>query len=247
MTASQGQSAFAIPEYSSAWQSKDSTIHYQDFVVEADYTLSDVNVWYKQTEERQLEIAQRLAEKNKTTTYHEHLVSAKEIPAWYFLSQQERNKLQTEVFKGRDLFRQNSKTKKQQPILSGLCCELNLYLADKTQKNKERVAARIASFVHAGDKVLSGLLKRANLRAQIFLGNITFGNGENQIDLDEVHLGAASEIKIADLNNPQAICDSLHNCKAGLNYKDTIRRQESLVNKSRTIKQARTRFGTRGR
>ena len=243
----QGQPAFAIPEYSSAWQSKDSTIHYQDFVIEADYTPSDVNVWYRQTEEKQLEIAQKLAEKNKTTTYNGHLVSAREIPAWYFLSQQERNKLQSEVFKGRDLFRQNSKTKKQQPILSGLCCELNLYLADKTPENKERVAARIASFVHAGDKVLSGLLKRANLRAQIFLGNITFGKGKNQIDLDEVHLGATSEIKIADLNNPQAICDSLHNCKAGLNYQDTILRQESLVNKGRIIKQARTRSGTRGR
>lgn len=238
----------SLPNRWNKAQVNDSTINYTGYVAENDYTLSEVPTIYTLPENKQTEIAEKLAAKNNHVVYHGRKIFAKDIPAWYFLNADERETMQ-DIFGNRNLYTRNAKTQKQHPVLSGLCCELNLYAVDKSPENAERAAARIASFVRCKDKVLTGLLRRANFRAQIFLGNVKFGQGKDKINLDEVHIGALAEVKKADLTNPQVICNIIGNCVKGLNYRDTIQRELKIVGQrlmSRARGKVTVRAGARG-
>lgn len=231
----------------------DSTIRYRDFLIDQTYTLSDVSPWDQLNEKEQEEAAKKLADANKSVLYNGHRVSANDLPAWDFLSKKDRQTLER-VFKGRSLLQKNSKNQSL-PLLTGLCCELNLYLVNKTPENRERVATRIASFVHSGNKVVTGLLKRANFRALVFSGQVSLdASEENSIDLNEIHIGAISSAKISDFNNPQTFCDTVMGVKAGRTYEDTIAREKARIQhrpaqwrKQASSQSIRIRSGARGR
>ena len=225
-------SAPGLPNRFGAQNVNDSTVLYRNFLNEQSYNLSEIPAWYKLSEKKQEEITQKLADANNKLEHNGHIVAAKSIPAWYFLSTKEKKILHS-VFKGLNLIRKDAKNNIN-PILSGLCCELNLYLADKTPENLERATARIASFVYCKGEVLTGLLKRANLRAKLFSGEIKFGSeGDNSIDLSQVVIGATAACNKKDLTNEKALCEALNNCKIGKTYDDTIRYEQTRISKIR--------------
>ena len=227
----------SLPNRFDTQHTNDSTIIYGNFLTQMlPYSYSEIRPYYLLSEEKQTIVTQKLAAANKVTNYNGHTVSAKDIQAWYFLSPKDQVTIKG-IFKGMPLFKKNSKNQ-MTPILTGLCCELNLYLANKTPENRERAANRIASFVHSGEKIVPQLFKRANLRALIFSGKISLEDDSTtnesktaSINLDKIHLGAISSAKVSAFDNPKALTETLMNVKAGQSYKDTIAREEARVQK----------------
>ena len=225
-------------------QINDSTLRYQSFLTTDDYTMSDVPLWYRAGNKQRLDVCKLLAQNNKAVTYRNHSYEAKGISLWYFLEPQDRDSLQTLFAGHEEVLTRTAKDKKNKPVLSNLGYEVNAYAMNKSPSFRERVAMRIASYIHSGGNVVEALQKRANIRAQVFLGEITLdGSGPNSIDLEKVSIGAGYSVKIGDLTNPKLICDSINNCNYGKNFKDTVQYQLAHAGRGAVIK----RNGSRGR
>ncbi len=250
---------YAVQQMPQTWNFKqvnDSTVHHTGYVVENDYTLSDVPEWYKLSTDKQQQICKMLAAENDHLTYQGRQYEVKNIPIWYFLNKTEKDLLK-QYFPENMLVRKNGDESKK-PVLSNLGYELNTYAVTQTPEARERVAVRLASYIHSRGKEVSALQNRANIRAMIFLGKIELnGSGENSINLEDVHIGASYSVKTEDLDNAKVICDTVKGCVAGRNFKDTLDAQLHPQPKSRLYARGRSsraasprpinRTGARGR
>ena len=221
-------------QFQSKWNSaqvNDSTIHYQGFITDQNYTASDVPMWYKWSDSKQEQLGKLLADANSSVVFDGHAIAAKEIPALYFTSKEDQRAVRQSLGSD-DLLVRKSTDNKRKSVLSNLAYELNLYAVTKNPVAQERAATRMASFTRSRGKVVSALQKRANIRAQVFLGQISLnGEGENSINLETVNIGASYSVKVSDLNKPKAICDSIKDCAYGKTYEDTLRAELSQTSK----------------
>ena len=220
---------YAIPHISENWnlsQINDSTIRYQGYVTEQDFTLSDVPAWYKLNETKQEQIYKKLAERNGSVMYEGQRYSAKDIPLWYFLDEAEQ-KATAQMLNDNDILYRSYGEKKNKSVLANLGLAINACIAaDDAQKDVavERVAALMISYTRSCGKVIPALQKRAFMRAAVFSNKIKInGVGENSIDLSSIFVGASYQLKVRDLNNPIRMVDTITKCPYGKNVADTIR------------------------
>lgn len=178
----------------------------------------------------------------------------KYLPAWEKLNKQEKlalldlfwnagsGKLHTSA--------KNPRTgRRQTPEPSELANTLNAFAENRSPENLNAVvkAMKAKQFISTRRQgVIPALQKRVAFRIKIFTGEIQLnGEGPTSIDLDEAHLGAHyGAFKASDLQNLnfsadklKVICDSINNCKYGMNYSDTLRYKQEHP-KSFKIKQA---------
>ena len=233
-------------EFHSKWNSaqvNDSTIHYQGFVTEQNYTTSDVPIWYKWSDKKQEQLSKLLADANSSVVFNGHVIASKEVPVMYFTSKEDQKAVRQSLGSA-DLLVRKSTDDKRKSVLSNLAYELNLYAVTKDPVAQERAATRMATFTRSRGKVVPALQKRANIRAQVFLGRINLnGEGDNSINLETVNIGASYSVKVSDLNKPKAICDSIKDCTYGKTYGDTLEAElAKTANRARQTLQSRTRF-----
>lgn len=227
-----------MPEKWNMTQVNDSTIRYAGFVAENDYTLSDVPAWYLLKPAQQQKLSELLTHKNDSVTYQGKHFENKDVPSWYFLNKAERDSISKVLPK--DVLVRKSGDSPKKAVLSNLGYELNAYALTKTPEAGERVATRLASYIHSRGKEVPALQKRANIRAMVFLGEIELnGSGDNSINLEDVHIGASYALKIEDLNNAKTVCDTVNSVTAGKNFADTMQTQVRPM--------VRIRTGSRGR
>ena len=236
-------------QFQSKWnpaQVNDSTIHYQGFVIDQTYTASDVPMWYKLSDTKQEQLGKLLADANSSVVFNGRAIASKEVPALYFTSKEDQRAVRQSLGSA-DLLVRKPTDNKRKPVLSNLAYELNLYAITKDPVAQERAATRMAAFTRSRGKVVPALQKRANIRAQVFLGQINLnGEGENSINLETVNIGASYSVKVSDLNKPKAICDSIKDCAYGKTYGDTLRAELAQTsNRARQALQSRTRSARR--
>lgn len=230
---SSGASLAVLP-FQSKWnpaQVNDSTIRYQGYVTDYTYTASDVPSYYKLKNIQQQKVGELLARANGSIVVNGHTLTSKDIPAIYFMSQDEQKVLRSSGL-GDFLVRKSGDNKRKQ-VCSNLAMELTVSALMKDNPvAQERVATRLASFIRSRGRVVPALQKRANIRAQVFLGAIQLnGEGENSINLETANIGASYLVKESDLNNPKAICDTVKGCVSGKNFADTLNSVFSRVSK----------------
>lgn len=144
---------------------------------------------------------------------------------------------------------------------SELANALNAYAENRTPENLDAVikAMKGRQFISTKKKgIIPALQKRVAFRIKIFTGEIELnGDGPTSIDLDEAHLGAHyGAFKASDLQNLnfsktklETICDSINNCRSGLNFADTLeyKKVHSKPTYQQPKKQYKRRLSYRGR
>ena len=179
---------------------------------------------------------------------------AKYLPSWDKFNRQEKlalldlfwnagsGKLHTSGKKLKNQKRQDVKP-------SELANVLNAYANDRTPANLDAVVNVLKSKQFISTKkrgIIPALQKRVAFRIKVFTGEIQIGgSGPTSIDLDEAHIGAHyGAFKPSDLYNLnfsseklEMICDSINNCRAGMNFADTVQHCKlKIENKQRSVK-----------